>query len=457
MSASSSCSKLSYKLNKHLDQDCPAPPVSLGRAWAEAYPSEQSPYKTSTHEAQQSVPGLLNLAQGVPGHLPSSGLLERVKLELGKDCMAAASYGPVFGAPELRAALAEDMNQRYAVQAEQCRINVQNVAITAGANMAAAVAFQAVAGPGDAVVLPTPWYFNHQMTLASLGVDVIALPTSAPSFEPDPSSFSTLLKDEATSKRIKALVLVTPNNPTGAIYSEEVLHRFADLCKDSGVALILDETYRDFLLDESGAREGQEVFKRPHSLFSRPDWQATIIHIYSFSKSYAIPGWRLGALVAHEALLAGAISSQSFGPVAKALDNYQICPARIDAQRAVAWAIHDSNEKTWRLQNAKLLLARRTAFLELMTAVEKSGWKVECTGAYYAYVSHPWARVSSETVAKELAQRVGVVVLPGAFFTPAQSRESAAQRLRFSIANVCIDRLQELPARLELISQMELA
>jgi aspartate/methionine/tyrosine aminotransferase len=133
-----------YTLNADLAATA-APPVPLARAWAATFPGK------ATHAEARELP-LLNLAQGVPGHLPSEALLARMQQEAGREPAAAAGYGGVFGAPELRKALAADVRQRYGGDCAE-----DDVAITAGANLAAAVAFQAVARRGDAVVLPTPW------------------------------------------------------------------------------------------------------------------------------------------------------------------------------------------------------------------------------------------------------------------------------------------------------------
>lgn len=178
-----------------------------------------------------------------------------------------------------------------------------------------------------------------------------------------------------------------------------------------------------------------------------------MMHIHSYSKAYAIPGHRLGALVASPELLA---VNGKFGAVAKALDNLQICPPRTDTQRAVAWAMQAPEHVAWRLTKARELAERRALFNELMRPLKELGWRVESAGAYYAYVAHPWTGTPSEVVAEQLAARVGVVVLPGAFFSPRGSPEDAAQRLRVSIANVDEELLRSLPQRLQLLKGVHL-
>lgn len=210
-----------------------------------------------------------------------------------------------------------------------------------------------------------------------------------------------------------------------------------------------------------------------------------VISIHSFSKSFAIPGHRLGAIIAHSSLLVSEISDPKtgtikshFGSLAKSLDNLQICPPRTDTQRAVAAGISDEEQIKWRLQVANNLLDRRKKFanslidkltkedltsqlkvdegslLKLIkgmppTSPSNVGWKLLSSGAYYAYVQHPFADVKSEIVARGLAALVGVVVLPGSFFRPKE--EETDRDLRISIANVSSELLDTLAARLLLL------
>ncbi len=121
------------------------------------------------------------------------------------------------------------------------------------------------------------------------------------------------------AKGVKAVALVSPNNPTGAIYPADLLRQAFDACRKAGAFLILDETYRDFLPGEG----------RPHDLLSVEGWEENLILLYSFSKSFCIPGHRLGAITAGPAPVS---------EIAKVMDNLQICAPRAP-QAAVAKAI----------------------------------------------------------------------------------------------------------------------
>lgn len=358
------------------------PPIPAAQGWARAYDGRLGP--------------LINLAQAVPGTPPPQALLDRLAAEA--HAPRAAAYGPITGDPALREAFAADLGDLYGAD-----VLPSEIAVTAGCNQAFFVTMIALAGAGDAVMLPTPWYFNHKMTLDMLGIRAVPLPARAENgFVPDPADARALLAPD-----VRAILLVTPNNPTGATYPAETVAAFRDLAAEAGVALVLDETYRDFLPEGAG---------RPHRLYETADWRAGVIQLYSFSKSYAVPGHRLGAVTASAALI---------GEIAKVLDCVQICPPRA-AQAAIAWAV--DGVRPWRAATRAAINRRIGVFRRVVAAAP--GWRIAAIGAYFAYVRHPF-EAPGEAVAERLAREAGVLVLPGSFFGPDQDRH-----LRFAFANV---------------------
>ncbi|KQT50957.1 aspartate/tyrosine/aromatic aminotransferase [Aureimonas sp. Leaf454] len=375
----------------------PAPPISQAARWAQSYDGRAGP--------------LINLSQAVPGNAPPDDLARR----LGEAAASAegARYGAVLGDGVLREAYAAHVSSLY-----DAAVSPEEVAVTAGCNQAFFVAVMAVAGAGDAVILPTPFYFNHQMTLDMLGVEIRPLAT-----RPEDGFVPTLdgLK-AAMSPRVKAVALVTPNNPTGAIYPPETIEAIYDFCAANGLWLILDETYRDFL--PAGNRA-------PHGLFAKPDWREHLIELYSFSKSYAIPGHRMGAMAGGAPFLAEA---------EKVLDSLQICAPR-PPQAVLAWAI--GGLAAYRRTTAAEIEARAGVFRRAMAP--HPDWRIEQLGAYFAYVRHPFAGIPAATVAERLARELGIVTLPGTFFGPGQENH-----LRIAFANVASERLGHLGERLSL-------
>lgn len=237
-----------YDFNPNLHVHTIDPPVQIGARWAQSYPSSSSPL--AGPDVLPHFP-LLNLAQGVPGHPPTSALLERIQFEsLPENVSSPAGhthgYGPVFGDPRLRQAVARDINRVYRTsgKGDKNQVTEENVGITAGCNLAFTTVATSLCAPGDALIVCDPWYFNHQMTLTAFGIQIAAVHTKPPEYFPDLQMIRALLasNSRASSKTIKGVVLVTPDNPTGAVYPPDLIRKIAVLCRENQVALILDET-----------------------------------------------------------------------------------------------------------------------------------------------------------------------------------------------------------------------
>jgi len=395
-----------------------APPIPAARAWAARYAGAAGP--------------ALDLTQAVPGYPPPPEMLRRLGEAAGS--AAFAGYGQIAGEYLLREALAADISARYGAA-----IAPAEVAITAGCNLAFAMVMAALAAEGEAVLLPTPYYFNHHMTLTLQGARPIPLPTRAEDgFVPDPAWVEALLIEH----RARAVVLVSPNNPTGAVYPPAVIEAVAALCRAHGAALVLDETYRDFLPavgspEAEGERcESAAPFNAPppHGLFQDPNWRDVLVHLYSFSKAYCVPGHRVGAVVAGSAFQV---------ELAKALDTWQICPAR-PAQSVLAWAVPAL--AAWREGNRALMAERATFFRQQIGQLP--GWRLDAIGTFFAYLRLPEDAPEAVRAAEILAAEQGLMTLPGPFFGPGQERH-----LRLAFANAGSEVLAQVPARLAALSR----
>jgi len=374
--------------------DVGSPPIPEAQAWTKRYDGAFGP--------------LINLSQAVPGNAPHAELLERMAAIAGD--AAGSQYGPINGDAPLRQAYAAELSRIY-----EGRIGPEDTAVTAGCNMAFFVAMMLLAHRGDAVLLPTPWYFNHQMSLDMLGIEPRPLPCRADAgFVPRVEDAEALIDGQ-----VRAIVLVTPNNPTGAVYPAHVIESFAQLCRKRGIYLVIDETYRDFL---------PQGMNHPHGLFVGEEWRDTVIQLYSFSKSYAIPGHRTGAIAADAGLIEQA---------AKILDCIQICAPRT-AQGALPWAIDALRD--WREANRAEINGRAQVFQDALAPLPE--WKIESVGAYFAYLRHPFPDAKAQQVAEKLATERGVLCLPGSYFGPGQEGH-----LRVAIANVGADVLSGLTER----------
>ena len=371
-----------------------APPIPAVRGWAARYQGGAGP--------------VLDLTQAVPGYPPHPDLLARLAAAAGD--AKAAGYGPIEGEAALREALAADMVRAYGG-----RLDAADIAITAGGNLAFTLSMMTLAGSGEAVMLPAPWYFNHRMALEALGITCRVLPCRAEDgFLPDPALAASLMEG------VRAIVLVTPNNPTGATYSPELIAQFAKLCRDRGAWLVLDETYRDFIPEAAGA---------PHGLFQDAAWRDHVVHLYSFSKAYCVPGHRIGAIAA------GAGFQRE---LAKAIDTIQICPPRA-AQIALASAVEGLRD--WRAGNRAIMAARAEAFRAAMAPL--NAWRIDALGTYFAYLRLPDGLADAEATAEMLAVERGLLGLPGSFFGPGQDRH-----LRLAFANAEEAVIAAVPRRL---------
>jgi aspartate/methionine/tyrosine aminotransferase len=372
------------------------PPIAEAKGWVagRSYPADRP---------------LLDLCQAVPSYPPAeelrAHLADRVRL------FETAQYTAITGIAPLREALAGHMAGVYGGS-----IGPDNVLVTAGCNQAYSLALMALARRGDEVILPLPYYFNHQMWLDSLGVTAVHLPFRPDrGGVPDPADAARLI-----TPRTKALVLVTPNNPTGAVIPPDVLAGFRDVCAGRGVALVLDETYKDFL-DPDQPR---------HGLFRDPAWGDTVVQLYSFSKAFSLTGYRVGSIVAGAAFV---------DQVAKLMDTISICTARI-AQDGALYALQ--HLLPWADEKRAMMAQRRAALLRVFE-FGNLGFELVSTGAYFAYLRHPFAGEPAAAVAKRLAQEHGILALPGTVFGPGQD-----PYLRLAFANLEAERMGEVGDRL---------
>lgn len=369
------------------------PRIPAVQAWAAAYDGSQGP--------------LIDLSQAVPGYPPPPEMLRWLAEEAGSTAMTG--YGNIEGEAPLRLAYAGHVSTLFGAT-----VTPEQTHITSGCNQAFICAAMAVAGAGDTVLMTNPRYFNHESTLAMLGIGTRYVDCNPENgFLPDINA----LRDALPGAR--AFAIVSPNNPTGAVYPPALLDAIFEACREAGVWLILDETYRDF------------IDNAPHRLFAREGWQEALIGLYSFSKSFCIPGHRLGAVTAGAPIIA---------QIASIMDNLQICAPRA-AQTALARAIEPLAD--WRAANRAEIATRAEAMRETMAAVPN--WQISAMGAYFAYLRHPYDGIGSEEIAEALAKRVGVSCLPGAFFGEGQDRY-----LRLAFANADAATIRGLAGRLKL-------
>lgn len=375
------------------------PPVMEARRWLDGV--EFSPDQP-----------LMNVSQAAPVDPPPAAMRQAMAdVALTND--SAHLYGPVLGLQGLRSALAHQISGKYKGQ-----VRDSQVAITSGCNQAFAAAIATLCSEGTEVILPTPWYFNHKMWLDMSGVTAVPLKTGADML-PDVDACAALI-----SEKTRAISLVTPNNPCGVEYPSALVQAFFELARAHGIALLVDETYRDF----------DSRSDPPHPLFQDPHWEDTLIHLYSFSKAYRLTGHRVGAMAASEARLAEA---------EKFLDTVAICPSQI-GQHAALWGMQNLSQ--WLAGERDEILSRRATIEELFPDLQAKGWGLLGLGGYFAYVTHPFEQ-SSAMLAPRLVKEAGILCLPGTMFCP-EDDPSGASQLRIAFANLDAAGIAQLFERL---------
>ena len=354
---------------------------------------------------------LIDLSQALPSYPPAAELRNHMA-ELVVD-PTMSGYTEIGGIPELKEAYANEVSQFY-----QTRVSSEEVFITAGCNQAFFLSMLTLGKAGDEVILPAPYYFNHRMTLEMLGMTPVLLPCRPKTGMLPEVDIAEMLITPQT----RGIVLVTPNNPSGTVYPSGLIEDFYRFAQAKGLYLILDETYRDFLNPEQGL---------PHHLLNL-SWQENLVQLYSFSKSFALAGYRIGAITA---------SSEFLKELVKVMDCAAICAPKL-AQRSALYALMHLHD--WREGKKQLMNLRAESFRQHFQENNRSRFRLSTLGPCFAYIRHSEVGETAYEVAKKLALNENLLLLPGSMFGPDQD-----SFLRIAFANVEMERFPEIMTRFE--------
>jgi aspartate/methionine/tyrosine aminotransferase len=357
---------------------------------------------------RQSGHRVISLGQAVPGFPPPPTALEAAHRALTDPNVHR--YSADAGLLSLREGFCGCLGEHLHVAATP-----DEVIVTAGGNQAFMLAALTVLDPGDEVVLAAPYFVNHEMAIRAAG----AVPIEAPVREG--SGFRTHWSDiePHLTPRTRAIVLCTPSNPTGAVIPRDQLERIMRELSARGITLICDETYLHFVFD--GVHNSAASFA---------GWQENVIVVGTFSKSFAMTGWRVGFLIADRRVCDEAIKIQ---------DAMIIC-APVISQVAIEAAIRDDWNYITRFRDE--LRKRRATLHAALTRIPAFHWEMT-GGGFFAFVRIPDEH-DSEALATALLERAHVVTIPGSSFG------SCGQGfLRFSYGAVSVEELVEACDRLE--------
>jgi aspartate/methionine/tyrosine aminotransferase len=326
------------------------------------------------------TPGTISLGQGIVSYGPPPEVVEAVRQFGGP--VEDHRYGPVEGT----AALIEILEAKLARENGIAVRPESRVVVTAGGNLAFMNAVLAITDPGDEVILSVPFYFNHDMAIVMAGARPIAVPTRL-DLQLDIEALA-----RAITPRTRAIVTVSPNNPTGAVYDESSLRAVNTLCRERGLFHIHDEAYEYF------------TYGVPHfSPGSIPGASSHTISLYSLSKAYGMASWRVGYMVIPDAL---------WSAVNKIQDTLLICPPAV-SQRAAAAAL--TVGATWATDRLAGLDRTRRHMLE---ALSDDSVPVEVTtpaGAFYFFL-RVRSTMDPMTLTERLIREHRVAVMPGTAF-----------------------------------------
>ena len=341
----------------------------------------QTPVIPAVGRLVRDHPGTISLGQGVVGYAPPP------------EALAAAArfaadpenhkYGPVEGIPALLGAIESKLAADNGITVT----GESRTVVTAGGNMAFANAVLAITDPGDEVILLEPYYFNHDMAVTIAGCRPVAVPTDE-AYQPVVSRIAA-----AITPRTRAVVTVSPNNPTGAVYPEATLRAINGLCRERGVYHIHDEAYEYFVYD--GARR-----------FSPASGEGTAAHtisLFSLSKSYGFASWRIGYMV---------IPAPLFDAVCKIQDTVLICPPVV-SQVAAAAAMGVG--KAYCERHLAEIARVRGVVIDALAGLADLCVAPRPDGAFYSFV-----RVRTDLDAMALVERLvrahRVAAIPGSTF-----------------------------------------
>jgi len=344
-------------------------------------------------------PGTISLGQGVVNYGPPSQAIAALPSMM--DDGSLHKYLSVSGHPELLEAIHNKLAQE-----NQIKLGTEAmVMVTAGSNMAFLNAVLAVADPGDEVILPMPFYFNQEMAIRMCGCVPVIIATHAD------WSLDVEAMAAAITPRTRAIVTVSPNNPTGAVYSEKSLRAINALCAQHGLYHFSDEAYEYFTY------EGVKHFS-PASI---PGAHEHTLSFYSMSKNYGMASWRVGYVV---------FPAKLFDAMNKVQDTNLIC-APMPSQLLAIQAL-----KLGRQWVAPKIEALSEVRQNVYRALESLGDLVQfpkTQGAFYVLMKLPGLAQGTKPIAfnQAMTEKFKVATIPGFAFGLTQTQEANYQRLSY--------------------------
>ncbi len=340
----------------------------------------RSPVIPVVAELVQANPQAISLGQGVVGYAPPAQAMAMIEEFAG--AAHVHKYQHVQGIPRLIEAIAKKL-----LSDNDTAVAGRALVVTAGSNMGFMNAVAAITDPGDEVILLGPYYFNQEMALTIAGCTPVVVATDA-QYQPRMEAI-----EAAISPRTRALVSISPNNPTGAVYPRPALEQLNALCARHGIYHISDEAYEYFTY--AGARHFS-----PGSLPGSVDHT---ISLYSLSKAYGLASWRVGYMVVPEALLEAIKKFQDTNLICAPVISQYVALGALQAGIAYCQA---------RLQD---IAAVRSLVLDALLGLGGRVVVPRAEGAFYVLLKVQ-TDLDAMVVVRRLIEEHGVAVIPGTAF-----------------------------------------
>ena len=325
---------------------------------------------------------LIDLCQAIPNYAPPAELTEHLQQSINNP--QTYNYSPDEGLLEARTEVLDWYQRHYLAD-----LSTEQICLTVGASQAFWLSILCTCQAGDEVIVQLPAYFDHPMGLQALGIKPIFAP-----FDPANKGLPEVAQlERLITPRTRAILLVTPSNPTGAVIPPEQIESLFLLAQQHQLTLILDETYNSF------------IDSVPHQLFNRSDWPDTFIHLASFGKTFAITGLRCGALLGSETLISEALKIQ---------DSMVVCQPR-STQVALTYGCRELDD--WVADNCAMMKQRHDRFVAEFAAASLK-FELAASGSFFAWIKHPWDDLTGRQAARRLADDANLICLPGEAFGP---------------------------------------
>lgn len=354
-----------------------------------------------------TMEGVISLGVGEPDFVTAWNVREASILSLEQ---GYTSYTANAGLYSLREEISRYLSNRFDLSYSPDN----ELIVTVGASQALDIAIRAIVNPGEEVIIPEPCFVAYD-ALVSLagGIPVHVHTTADKGFKATAADF-----EAAVTEKTKAILICSPSNPTGSVYSKEELNEIAEFAKKHDVIVLADEIYAELTYDEEFT-----------SIAALPGMKERTVVISGFSKAFAMTGWRLG-FAAAPSLLRDAMLK---------IHQYAMMCAPAMAQFAALEGLKNGMEDVEKMK--KSYRRRRNLFVESLNEIGLSCHHPG--GAFYAFPSIKSMGMSSEQFAEELLTQEKVAVVPGSVFGP-----SGEGYIRCSYAT-SIEQLQEALVRMK--------